>query len=101
MEMELPVPQLAPQNPGNITDAGSNSSMNQIPMGHDRAFMRRSQNQYGPQQSGPPNSIHLSSRNQMQHGMSIYQQNSTGSYGPPSGPYGPQGTLLSHVFHIR
>uniref|UniRef100_UPI00398ECFFD AT-rich interactive domain-containing protein 1B isoform X7 n=1 Tax=Pristiophorus japonicus TaxID=55135 RepID=UPI00398ECFFD len=93
----VPGNQMPAQPPNSQSDASPHPAMSQSPMSQDRGFMpgvqRNTQiSQYGSQQPGPPMSPHPSPGGQMHPGMGPYQQsNSSSTYGPQSGQYGPQG----------
>ncbi|XP_072363747.1 AT-rich interactive domain-containing protein 1B isoform X3 [Scyliorhinus torazame] len=97
----VPGPQMPAQPSNSQSDASSHPVMSQSPMSQDRGFMpgmqRNTQiSQYGSQQTGPPISPHPSPGGQMHPGMGPYQQsNSSSTYGPQSGQYGPQGCTMT------
>ncbi|XP_038158606.1 AT-rich interactive domain-containing protein 1A isoform X1 [Cyprinodon tularosa] len=86
--------QMPPRPPSVQSENMMHSSMNQSPMGPDRAYIRNPQMPpYGsPGQPGSALSPRQSSGGQMHSGMGPYPQNNTmGNYGPQGGQYGPQG----------
>ncbi|XP_015238245.1 PREDICTED: AT-rich interactive domain-containing protein 1A-like isoform X2 [Cyprinodon variegatus] len=90
----VPGNQMPPRPPSVQSDNMMHSSMNQSPMGPDRAYIRNPQMPpYGsPGQPGSALSPRQSSGGQMHSGMGPYPQNNTmGNYGPQGGQYGPQG----------
>uniref|UniRef100_UPI00398F509A AT-rich interactive domain-containing protein 1B isoform X2 n=1 Tax=Pristiophorus japonicus TaxID=55135 RepID=UPI00398F509A len=97
----VPGNQMPAQPPNSQSDASPHPAMSQSPMSQDRGFMpgvqRNTQiSQYGSQQPGPPMSPHPSPGGQMHPGMGPYQQsNSSSTYGPQSGQYGPQGCAMT------
>ncbi|XP_029475105.1 AT-rich interactive domain-containing protein 1A [Rhinatrema bivittatum] len=89
----VPGNQMPPRPPSGQSDSIMHPSMNQSSLGQDRGYIQRTPQmpQYGSPQPSSALSPRQSSGGQMHAGMSPYQQNSMGSYGPQGGQYAPQG----------
>nr|XP_033810702.1 AT-rich interactive domain-containing protein 1A [Geotrypetes seraphini] len=89
----VPVSQMPPRPPSGQSDTIVHPSLNPSSLSQDRGYIQRNPQmpQYGSPQPSSALSPRQSSGGQMHAGMSPYQQNSMGSYGPQSGQYGPQG----------
>ncbi|XP_067863059.1 AT-rich interactive domain-containing protein 1A-like [Heptranchias perlo] len=84
---------MPPRPPSGQSDGILHPVMNPSAMGQERGYMQRSSQlpQYSSPQTGSALSPRQSSGGQMHAGMSPYQQNNSGNYGPQSAQYGPQG----------
>eukprot|EP00061_Rhincodon_typus_P018510 g47708.t1 len=84
---------MPPRPPSGQSDGILHPSMNPSAMGQDRGYMQRPPQlpQYSSPQTGSALSPRQPSGGQMHAGMSPYQQNNSGNYGPQGAQYGPQG----------
>ncbi|XP_048413899.1 AT-rich interactive domain-containing protein 1A-like isoform X2 [Stegostoma tigrinum] len=89
----VPGNQMPPRPPSGQSDGILHPSMNPSAMGQDRGYMQRPPQlpQYSSPQTGSALSPRQPSGGQMHAGMSPYQQNNSGNYGPQGAQYGPQG----------